>query len=356
MNENLYYISSVQIIEQQQALAELVTNLHFEHHPELEIKYGKTGKDRCKQDSIFHLSYLAEALRLQSSEIFTGYLQWAKVMLQSRNIPVEDLTGSLSYLDIACRQMLPPDNYNVVSDYIKKAVESLKINTTDDGSFLTTANPLQSHAKQYLSFLLQANRKEAQSLIDDLLKNGQSIPDLYEHIFAATQYELGMLWQTNAITVAHEHYCTAATQSIMSTLYPYIINAEKKKYKMMGCTVAGGLHELGIRMLSDSFEKDGWDTYYMGASMPDTNIISAVKEQQADILAISVTMPFDINKAETLINKIRIDQTLSNLKIIVGGHPFNLVPELWKRIGADGFAKNAREAVELANQMMRNKN
>jgi methanogenic corrinoid protein MtbC1 len=142
---------------------------------------------------------------------------------------------------------------------------------------------------------------------------------------------------------------------IMSTLYPLIFTAGKKTYKMVGCTVAEGLHELGVRMVSDFFEMEGWDTYYMGSSMPDANVISAVKEQNANLLAISVTMPFHINRLETLINKIRADIHLGNLKIIVGGHPFNQVPDLWMRVGADGWAKNAREAVVLGTQLVRSK-
>jgi methanogenic corrinoid protein MtbC1 len=109
---------------------------------------------------------------------------------------------------------------------------------------------------------------------------------------------------------------------------------------------------MGIRMVSDFFEMDGWDTYYMGANMPDIDIIAAIKEQQADILAISVTMPIHVSKAEKLIKKIRSDETLTKLKIIVGGYPFSLVTGLWNRIGADGSAKNAKESVALANYLI----
>lgn len=355
MKEKLSYTTSEHIAEQQLLLAELVTSMHFQHQPELEIKYGRAGKEKCKQDCLFHLSYLREAVRLQNPEIFSAYLQWAKVMLRSRNIPVEDLISNLNYLDIACRQLLPKDNYPIVSGYIEKGLESLRSDSPVAATFLTPDNPLLIHATKYLSLLLKAKRKEAQSLIDDLVKDGQPISSIYEHIFEATQYELGVLWQTNKITVAHEHFCTAATQLIMSSLYPLIFNSQKKGHKMLACSVSGGSHELGIRMISDFFEMDGWDTYYMGASMPDTNIISAVKEQQASMLAISVTMPFDISKVENLINKIRSDETIAQLKIIVGGPPFNQQPGLWKRVGADGWASNAREAVVLANQMIFNK-
>ncbi|MEO7767788.1 MAG: cobalamin-dependent protein, partial [Ferruginibacter sp.] len=146
--------------------------------------------------------------------------------------------------------------------------------------------------------------------------------------------------------------CTAATQLIMTSLYPYIFDSKKKGVKVMACTVAGDLHEIGIRMLSDVFELNGWDTYYMGASMPDNSIITALKEHQVNVLAISATMPIHISKVERLIKKIRSEETLVKLKIIVGGYPFNLDPELWNYVGADASAKDAREAVLKANQMI----
>ena len=86
--------------------------------------------------------------------------------------------------------------------------------------------------------------------------------------------------------------------------------------------------------------------------MPDINIISAIKEQNSDVLALSVTMPFHLNKAESLIQKIRIDKELEKLKIILGGYIFNIDTSLWKKLGADGMAHNFNDAVILANQLI----
>ncbi len=107
-------------------------------------------------------------------------------------------------------------------------------------------------------------------------------------------------------------------------------------------------------MLSDLFEMDGWDTYYMGANMPEANIISALAEQNPQLLALSVTMPFHITKVHSLINKIRNNILLDNVKIMVGGYPFMLVPDLWRKVGADAFAPDAKEAIRSANNMILN--
>jgi len=333
-------------------LAQLITNLHFQHHPNLEEKYGSTGRQKCTEDAEYHLSYLAQAVRSESKTIFTNYLEWAQVMLQSRNIPTQDLLDNLAYMDIACSQLLTGEDYRVVADYIRAGIHTLNKGNHKPASCFTHGNPLLQEAKQYMELLMGGRRKEAQALIVDLVKKGIKVADIYEYIFQVVQYEIGILWQTNQITVAHEHFCTAATQTIMATLYPYIFDLAKKGKTMVACTISGDLHELGIRMVSDLFEIDGWDTYYMGASMPDAGIITAVKEQQADLLAISVTMPFHTARAEGLIRKIREDSELKNIKIIVGGYPFSMVPDLWSRIGADGSATTAKEAIQLANSLV----
>ena len=116
----------MQIMEHKLPLAELITSLHFQQHPELEIKYGKSGREKCKEDSLFHLNYLAEAIAADSKEIFNQYLQWAMVMLQSRNIPGEDLLNNLDYMDIASKQLIPADDYSIVKSFIAAGFQHLK--------------------------------------------------------------------------------------------------------------------------------------------------------------------------------------------------------------------------------------
>lgn len=339
------------LTEQKLPLANLLTKMHFEQNPGLLARYGDEGKEKCLQDAAYHLFYLAEAVKAESKELFSSYIEWAASMLQSRKVPKGVLTDNLHFMNQACGVLLPAAAHQVISGYIKNAVSRLKNINPLPETYLTNDNPLLPYAKKYLSCLLQGKREMARGVIDELVKNKQSIHDIYEYIFEATQYEVGLLWQTNKITVAHEHYCTAATQMIMSSLYPYIFNTKRKNVMMVACSITGDVHEIGIRMVSDLFELAGWDTYYMGSGMPDTDILSALKEQKANVLALSVTMPYYVNKASNLIKKIRTDKDLAKLKIIVGGYAFH-VPGLWKQTGADNMAKTARHAIDIANKMI----
>ncbi|MEO8415722.1 MAG: cobalamin-dependent protein [Ginsengibacter sp.] len=350
MKTALININNV-IDDNKASLAQLITDLQFKNNPDLLLKYGIAGKEKCCADNLYHLSYLSEAIRIESIEIFAAYLVWAQKMLVARKIPIIDLSNNLGYIDLACKEVLPKEAYKIIHFYILKSKERIKNIQTNPETYFNDNNPLLEDAKKYLDFLLKAKRIQAQAMITNLVKNGNPISSLYDNIFKVTQCEIGLLWQNNVITVAHEHYCTAATQSIMSTLYPHIFTSEKKERRMLACSVSGELHEIGIRMLSDLFEIDGWDTYYMGASMPEADIIKAVAGQNPQLLAISATMSFNIAKVESLIKKIRNNISIANLKIMVGGYPFTLVQDLWRKVGADASAPTAKEAIKIANNM-----
>jgi methanogenic corrinoid protein MtbC1 len=121
---------------------------------------------------------------------------------------------------------------------------------------------------------------------------------------------------------------------------------------MVAMCVGGELHEIGVRMVADFFEMEGWDTYYLGANTPATTILQAIKDRSADILAISATMTFHVGQVEQLIDTLRASDIGRNTQIMVGGYPFNLSPGLWRHVGADGFAANAQDAIQQANELL----
>lgn len=61
-----------------------------------------------------------------------------------------------------------------------------------------------------------------------------------------------------------------------------------------------------------------------------------------------------IEKVVKLIEKVREDAQTSKIKIMVGGYPFIIVPDLWRKIGADSSAQSAKEAIEIANKLILN--
>ena len=103
-------------------------------------------------------------------------------------------------------------------------------------------------------------------------------------------------------------------------------------------------------MLADLLEYDGWNVSFIGANVPEEDLITLVKKDQPDLLALSVTIPFNLGKAKAIIERLKADKKTAAVKVMVGGRVFIDNPEIWQTIGADGFAVNASEARDLANR------
>ena len=79
-------------------------------------------------------------------------------------------------------------------------------------------------------------------------------------------------------------------------------------------------------------------------------MVRAVVDYRADVLAISATMTPHLAEVVALISDARRLPTPPI--ILVGGHPFIISSTLWRQVGADGTAPDARRAVQLAEQLL----
>ena len=219
-------------------------------------------------------------------------------------------------------------------------------------AFSGGSHPFSGLAREYLETLLSGNRGNASRLILAAADNGMTVKDIYLHVFQPAQYEIGNLWQTNKISVAQEHFCTAATQLIMSQLYPRIFSGNKSGGTIVATCVSGELHEIGVRMVADFFEMDGWNSYYLGSNMPFPDIVDAVATHKADVLAVGVTITRHVPEVEQLIRAARSSPACATVKILAGGYPFNIDPGLAAKIGADGSAPDAGSAIALAREWL----
>ena len=137
----------------------------------------------------------------------------------------------------------------------------------------------------------------------------------------------------------------------MSQLLPRIFEGKKNGRRLVAAGVGGELHEMGIRMVADLFELDGWDTVYLGANTPSSGIVRAISDMRPDILAISATMTFHLGELESVIRDVRASAA-QTLKILVGGRILNSVQDLWQKTGADGYGNDGVEALQAAARLL----
>lgn len=332
-------------------LAEAITARQYELYPELAERYGAAGREKCLQDAGFHLSYLVGSISTSQPSLFADYIAWAKVMFEGRGIPAADLGRNLEIINDSLREALPEEMRLVASEYIESGLKQLPQLPADLPTSIGVDNPLAQPAKQYLNALLRGERHVASKLILAAVDDGTSVKDIYLHVFQRCQHEIGRLWQMNLLSVAQEHYCTAATQLIMSQLYPHIFETEKNGRTLIATCVAGDLHEIGVRMVADFFEMEGWDTFYLGANAPTACVVETLAERKPDVLAISATITPHVRAVAGLIAAVRSSAVGRDVKIMVGGYPFNIAPDLWQKVGADAGARDALESIAVANRL-----
>ncbi len=292
-----------------------------------------------REESNRHLQFLEQAIQTKSQVILNEYISWVFNFYTSKAVPFGEVFRYFISYRLVVQHSYLKEGIGILDEALHQLIQknSDQVQQTED---------ITSHAKTYLDYLLNGLRKEATSFIMNLADNGMPLKDIYIQIFQASQYEIGLLWENNKVTIAQEHYCTATTQMIMSMLYPRIFSTMDNGLKVVTACVGNELHEMGIRMVSDFLEMDGWDTYYLGANTPKEAILEALVEYKADLLAISVTLTPQIKDASEIIQLIKKERP--EVKIMVGGYPFILDPELYQRIGADAAVNSATEVHEKA--------
>jgi MerR family transcriptional regulator, light-induced transcriptional regulator len=345
---------SLAIDSRRPALALAAVERHFSQHPELRQRYAEQGVAKCEHDAEFHLAYLAQAIGSSSPALFAAYIQWAASMLGARNIPRSDLVENLAAIRAVILELLPAESAQKAAEYIDYAARRID-EAAPEQSFLDGNDASAAMARDYLKALLRGDRRSAGALIANAAAAGTPVADIYLRVFQPVLYEVGRLWQANEITVAQEHYCSAATQLIMSQLYPRIFNAQRQGKTLVAACTAGDLHEIGLRTVADFFEMAGWDTHYLGANVPIADLVRLLAERRAHVLALSATIAAHIGTVRETIRSVRRSAQGQGMVILVGGYPFNIAGDLWRQIGADGCASDAAAALQLAAELLKDK-
>lgn len=333
-------------------LAAAIVDAHYRVNPQLAQAYGSDGKQKCLDDAVIHLTYLQQAVENDSDSLFIDYALWAKQLFEGINLPISHLIEHLDVMSDVLRNQLDIEQAQTCSRIINAAKDSLSDEDHTKHTFLTDDLPSIELARQYLELLLNADRSGASQLILNVVKNQQlDVQQVYLNVFQPCQREVGLLWQTGKISVAQEHFCTAATQLCMSQLYPFIFGSPKNgKVAVITCA-QGELHEIGVRMVADLLEMNGWDAFYLGANTPVESVLSFVSDKQPDLIGISATITANLPQVKTLISKIRQQESRKSA-ILVGGYPFNVSANLFQEVGADACSSDAKDAIKLANQLV----
>jgi MerR family transcriptional regulator, light-induced transcriptional regulator len=314
-------------------------------------------KMRIREEFRDFIISLEESLATDDPAFLIDQARWSMVHLTSLHFPKDHVSGVLVALEEVLKKELPGDFRDRAGAFISESLIALRSTSPDTPSFISADNPLADTARAFLDAVISADRKEADRVLSGAVSSGIPVKEIYLHIFQPVLQETGRLWQVQQISIAQEHFATAFIETLMARIHDRALFSGGGEREGRGTTViaagAGGeLHDVGIRMVADLFEMDGWITYYTGSNTPPRSILAAAGDRKPDMIALSITMPANLPDLQYLIRSLRADPGTAGIPIIVGGYPFRIVPGLWKQIGADAFAGTADETVAIADRLV----
>ena len=317
--------------------------------------YFRSISERARKiiyrDTRYNIDYLYTAYVLGDEKIMNTYAVWLYELmvgvLKGRFTREQTKEYVISHLD-AIKKTIPAvvsaEKQQKLQRLISNAQQAIRAYTPTDT--VQKSSPYEKEIEAYMQCLFEKDTRKAVQMIRQFADQGMALDDIYVEILSESMKRVGELWHTAEITVATEHYCTAVTQMAMAQMYDNLFDGERKNKTVLSACPGMELHEMGARMIADLFENHGWDSIFLGAAVPVDYILDSVRENQPDLVTLSVSMPQHLMDCEHAVNAIK--KEFPKVKIAVGGKAFESTNEIWKKWPVDIFSWDARELLTKA--------
>lgn len=319
-------------------------------HPQINLLIGNNPLQVMKMNHRHHCSFMQTVFCLNDFKLLARTVVWVYRAYHQHGF-------SFDYFPIELNTWIKAVESSPDADLMRPVIAIYRwmLDAHDTFSALALEKSIPDLAIQtdwvatkegFKNFLLEGNHRDCLRLVKEKVTDKNKVPDFFLQVIQPVMYEIGWLWETNRISVAQEHAASAIIGRVMTA-----INAlDFARPVLNGCVVVTSApddyHEIGAWMIADLLDQHGYMVKYLGANTPAVDLIKLLKDSRADVLAVSITMPFNCPSARDLIRQTRAEADLKSLKIIVGGRCLNENPELWETLGADACARDALAAAD----------
>ena len=177
--------------------------------------------------------------------------------------------------------------------------------------------------------------KEPLELVDEAL-----IPALD---IVGVKYEKGKLFLPQLLQAA------SAAQSAFDEIKTAIAQrggAGASKGRIVLATVKGDVHDIGKNIVKVILENYGFEVIDLGRDVPVETVVETVREKDVHLVGLSALMTTTLKSMEETIAALHAAKL--DCKVMVGGAV--LTPEYAEKIGADWYAKDAKQSADIAKE------
>ncbi len=338
-------------------LAQIVYHEQFELDKRLSQELSDADQQALMNGILHDLSSIDIAIKLKDSDLYYEYIRWICALL-SYHMPFVDVERRKEYLTYHYASMIKHLNgamnesdYEYARTLLENAIEITKGLTLEElkKSYISIGD-YHECKKELLHLLLNKDLRGATQYIEDLSLK-LPLDCVFTDIMKDTMREVGELWYENKISVAQEHYCSMAIQSLLSRFQSRIFEQPRRNKKAVIACMGSELHEIGARMISDLLEYNGWDSLFLGAAVPLQGLCDMLLFEQPQLVALSVCMPQGILPCIEAIKKIK--EISPQVKVAVGGRAFIGMKDVKIKTGADIYCDDFKDLLHEVDRLCR---
>lgn len=205
--------------------------------------------------------------------------------------------------------------------------------------------------KKIIDKIIEGNITEVESLTKQAMEQKVDIQKIMNEGFISGLDVVGEKYTAGEFFLPEMLMSAMAVKTGMEILRPLLTKSGvKPKGIMVAGTVMGDVHDIGKNIVCMMMEGGGFKVIDVGVDVPAEKFISAAKNNNADIIAMSALISTTRANMKGIIEAIRASELNHKVKVMVGGAP--VTQDFADSIGADGYAPDAGLAVKKAKGLL----
>lgn len=199
--------------------------------------------------------------------------------------------------------------------------------------------------------VLEMEEELAASLAQEAVANNVDAFEAIDKGLADGMYRAGKLFEEEEYFVPELLMCSDAMNAGLDILKPHIkVEEQAEKFKVIIGVIEGDTHDIGKNLVKLMLETSGFDIIDLGRDVAPQAFVDKARAEGAAIIAIGTLMTTTMDGMGEVITILKTENIRDQFKVIVGGAPIS--QSFADKIGADGYAGNAAQAVKLSKDLL----
>ena len=299
----------------------------------LAIQAGLTMAIANPSQELLMSCALAADLLLNKEEAALRYIEYAGGVRERREEKEAELAKKLALLE----------NQGTTAK-TGTAGNAAKETTADNGPQI---NEMQDKLK---TAVLKGNRNGIVKITKEALESGEKPAELLNQVLLPAINQVGEFFDQGKYFLPQLIASAEAMKNSIEVLEPLLQTGGtgEEMPVVVIATVEGDIHDIGKNLVALMLKNHGFHVIDLGKDVPQAKILESAKEHHAEFIALSALMTTTMQRMREIVAAAKEEGITA--KIIIGGAV--ITQEYADEIGADGYSKDAADAVKLAKSLM----